>query len=149
MGEGRGGVGLGGGAGKWYAGCAGVGVGWRMQNFRNLVVWQRAQSLAARVHLVTDSAAGGGNGAWKGQLRRSVQSIGANVAEGAMRDSPKQFAHFLEIALGSASETESHLDFATRIGALDADSALQLLDEVGQLQRMIVVLRKRVLERAR
>ena len=134
---------------KGTVGAAAARYGGAMQNFRNLQVWQRAQRLAARVHVVTDSAAGGGNGAWKGQLRRSVQSIGANVAEGAMRDSPKQFAHFLEIALGSASETESHLDFATRIGALDADSALQLLDEVGQLQRMIVVLRKRVLERAR
>lgn len=134
---------------KGTVGAAAARYGGAVQNFRNLQVWQRAQNLAARVHVVTDSAAGGGNGAWKGQLRRSAQSIGANVAEGAMRDSPKQFAHFLEIALGSASETESHLDFATRIGALDTDSALQLLDEIAQLQRMIVVLRKRVLERAR
>ena len=120
-----------------------------MQNFRNLHVWQRAQSLAARVHLLTEPSSKSANGAWRSQLRRSVQSIGANVAEGAMRDSPKQFAHFLEIALGSAAETESHLDFAVRVGALAAADALPLLDEVGHLQRMLVVLRRRVLEGAR
>jgi four helix bundle protein len=117
-----------------------------MQNFRRLIVWQRAQGLAARVHSVTEKAASGTNGPWRSQLRRSVQSIGANVSEGAMRDSPKQFAHFLEIALGSASETESHLDFAARIGALPPEAILPLLDEVCQLQRMLSVLRKRVLE---
>ena len=117
-----------------------------MQNFRNLLVWQRAQDLAAKVHVLTEQAAIGANKAWRGQVRRSAQSIGANVAEGAMRGSPKQFAHFLEIALGSASETESHLDFATRIGALHPEDALPLLDEIGQLQRMLSALRKRVLE---
>jgi four helix bundle protein len=117
-----------------------------MQNFRNLVVWQRAQTLAARVHLVTERTPGGASGAWRTQLRRSAQSIGANIAEGTMRGTAKQFAHFLEIALGSASETESHLDFAARIGALTPEDALQFLDEIGQLQRMLVTLRKRVME---
>jgi len=122
------------------------GLGWGMQNFRNLRVWQRAQDLAALVHLVTEQAPNGAGGAWRSQLRRSAQSIGANVAEGAMRGTSRQFAHFLEIALGSASETESHLDLAVRIGAIPPDDALPLLDEVSQLQRMLVTLRKRVLQ---
>jgi four helix bundle protein len=115
-----------------------------MQNFRNLRVWQRAQELAARVHRITDQAESSGNGTWRSQLRRSSQSIGANIAEGAMRDSAKQFAHYLTIALGSASETESHIDLGLRIGALGTEDALELIDEISQIQRMLSVLRQRV-----
>ncbi|MBI5414225.1 four helix bundle protein [Candidatus Peregrinibacteria bacterium] len=46
------------------------------------------------------------------QVRRSSQSIPANIAEGFGRNSSKKdFAHFLKIALGSANETLVHLDF--------------------------------------
>jgi four helix bundle protein len=117
-----------------------------MQNYRKLHVWQRAQALAAIVHEVTEGIPSRGNSAWRSQLRRSAQSIGANIAEGALRDTPRQFAHFLEIALGSASETESHLDFALRAGVLDPPKAFPLLDEANQLQRMIASLRRRVME---
>lgn len=117
-----------------------------MQDYRKLHIWKRAQALAARVHEVTEGISARGNTAWRSQLRRSSQSIGANIAEGALRDTPRQFAHFLEIALGSASETESHLDFALRVGVLHTSEALPLLDEANQLQRMIAGLRRRVLE---
>ncbi|AMW04647.1 four helix bundle protein [Gemmatimonas phototrophica] len=120
-----------------------------MQDFRKLVVWQRAQALAARVHRLTTSPKGGAHGAWRNQLQRSVQSIAANVAEGAVRSTPRQFGHFLTIALGSTSETESHLDFAWRIGALSSDDVMPLLDEAAQIRRMLTALRKRVLETQR
>lgn len=115
-----------------------------MQNFRNLVVWQRAQGLAARVHLVTEQVQVG-QASWRSQVRRSSQSIAANIAEGAVRDTARQFAHFLSIAIASASETENHLDFAWRIGALSFDQVGPLLDEVVQVRRMLISLRKRVL----
>ena len=117
-----------------------------MQDYRKLHVWQRAQALAARVHKQTEVNASRGNTAWRSQVRRSAQSIGANIAEGALRDTPRQFAHFLEIAMGSASETESHLDFALRVGVLDSSEALLLLSEANQLQRMIAGLRRQVLK---
>lgn len=117
-----------------------------MQDYRKLLVWRRAQALAARVHKATEASYSRGSAAWRSQIRRSAQSIGANIAEGALRDTPRQFAHFLEIALGSASETESHVDFALRVGAIDSSEALPLLDEANQLQRMIAGLRRRVLK---
>jgi len=116
-----------------------------MQNFRKLVVWQRAQALAARVHAVTESVPAG-QASWRNQVRRSSQSIAANVAEGAVRDTARQFAHFLSIAIASASEAENHLDFAWRIGALSSEQTGPLLDEIVQVRRMLTTLRKRVLD---
>ena len=46
------------------------------------------------------------------QLRRSVVSIPANIAEGMGRNSIKERIHFLEIANGSLSETMCHLEIA-------------------------------------
>lgn len=40
------------------------------------------------------------------QLIRSVMSIGANIAEGYGRLGKKEFLRFLQVALGSANETE-------------------------------------------
>ena len=117
-----------------------------MQDYRKLHVWQRAQDFAARIHRLTMGLAGDGNGAWRSQLRRSSGSIAANIAEGAERGTARQFAHFLEIAIGSASEAENHLDFAVRIDLLSFADAAPLIDEASQIRRMLVTLRQRVLE---
>ncbi|MFT4757158.1 MAG: four helix bundle protein [Polaribacter sp.] len=41
-------------------------------------------------------------------------SIPSNIAEGASRNSEKDFARFLGVALGSAFELETHLIIAER-----------------------------------
>jgi four helix bundle protein len=46
------------------------------------------------------------------QLQRASLSIAANIAEGASRGSDKDFANFLQIAIGSTTEVEYHLEFA-------------------------------------
>ncbi|MCA2983501.1 MAG: four helix bundle protein [Gemmatimonas sp.] len=117
-----------------------------MQDFRKLRVWQQAQDLAVRINAMPPRAGGESGGSWRGQLRRSSSSIAANIAEGAMRDTPRQFAHFLEIAIASASETENHLDFALRTRAISGVTATALLSELVIIRRMLVVLRRRVLE---
>jgi len=44
------------------------------------------------------------------QIKRSSSSVPANIAEGfAKRIYPKEFIRFLNIALGSSDETQSHL----------------------------------------
>ena len=47
------------------------------------------------------------------QIRRAAVSIPANIAEGAGRQSDKEFVHFLAIAQGSASELETELAYWT------------------------------------
>ena len=52
------------------------------------------------------------------RLRRSVSSIGANIAEGCGR-TQGEFMHFLQVAFGSASEAEYHLLLARDLGYMD------------------------------
>jgi four helix bundle protein len=71
-----------------------------------------------------------------------VISVSSNIAEGAGRGQPRDTARFLQIAIGSASELESQLIVASRLGFLD--DVDDLLDEVDKVRRQLIRLRDRV-----
>jgi len=53
-------------------------------------------------------------------MRRASASIGANISEGTCRKGDIDFARFLQIATGSASELEYHLLLARDLNLLPA-----------------------------
>ena len=60
----------------------------------------------------------------------------ANIAEGQGRRTDKDFAHFLNISLGSVAETKSHLYLALDVGHISQsqfDDLFEKLDEVGKM----------------
>jgi four helix bundle protein len=69
------------------------------------------------------------------QIRRSAISIPSNIAEGAARNSDKEFKQFLYIALGSASEVETQLLIAEKLGFLDSASSFQV--EISNIRKML------------
>lgn len=115
-----------------------------MQDFTKLHVWERAQQFAVDVYEATEPLRGTHAAGLRSQLRRAAASIGANIAEGAGQDGPAQFARYLQIAIGSSSEVESHLDLAIRVRLLTRATAHPLMAEVREIRCMAVVLRKRV-----
>jgi len=69
------------------------------------------------------------------QLRRAAVSIAANIAEGAGRRSKKEFAYFLSNSQGSASEVETELVIANKLGYLDERTFL--LAQLDRISRLI------------
>jgi four helix bundle protein len=108
-----------------------------MHDFRRLSVWQRAREFAAAVDIRVKSFPRSDHGVVSGQLRRSAISIPSNIAEGCGKGSRKETIRFFQIALGSATETESHLIIASDFGYLDAQSRETLLGEIKTIQRML------------
>ena len=74
------------------------------------------------------------------QLRRSAASIGANIAEGSGRRSTSEICRFLQIARGSASETEYHLLLARDLNFLREEDFRALLRQADEVQRMLTAL---------
>ena len=105
--------------------------------FRDLKVWNKAHGLALAVYDVTRSFPAGELYGLTSQIRRSAASISANIAEGCGRGGPSDFARFLQIALGSASELECHLLLAADLGLLDRSTHARLQLSVIEVKRML------------
>lgn len=115
-----------------------------MQDFKKLLVWQRAHSFALTIHRVTRTVGRRDNAGVVGQIRRASQSISANIAEGCGRESNADLARFLQIAVGSASEVESHLQFLIDARLLSPHDFDQCQSDVVQVRRMLIGLLKKV-----
>jgi four helix bundle protein len=115
-----------------------------MQDFRRLKVWEKAHLLAVDIFRVTKGMRAPYGAALVSQLRRAALSIPANIAEGAGKPTSAEFQRFLQIALGSASETLYHLLFARDVGALPSTEFDELSERAIEVRRMLTGLAKRV-----
>ena len=77
-----------------------------MRDFKKYEIWQLSHKLTLDVYQVTNSFPKEELYSLTSQIRRAVSSIPTNISEGCGRKSDKEFNQFLNIALGSASETE-------------------------------------------
>jgi len=80
-----------------------------LKNFKELKVWQKSHQLTLAGYQITRKFPREELFGLTGQLRRASASIPANIAEGCGRKGEADFARFLQIAAGSASELEYHI----------------------------------------
>lgn len=111
-----------------------------MRNFREYDIWIKAIEIADVVYQITDNFPAEQRYSLSSQLQRAVVSISSNIAEGASRNSEKDFARFLELSLGSAYETESQLVIALRRKFLKEEIYSQVNNDLILLQKQIAFL---------
>ena len=109
-----------------------------MHDFRRLKVWQAARELVVATEEITRRFPRSDRGVVAGQLRRAALSVPANIAEGCGKSSRKETVRFLQIALGSAKETENHLLIASDLRYLHPKAREDLLAKIHSIQRMLV-----------
>ena len=108
-----------------------------MRPHQKLEAWSRSIDLVIDVYRSTDHFPKEERYGLTGQIRRAAVSIPANLAEGAGRHSQKEFAHFLSNSQGSASELETELIIANRLGFLDEASFAKLIGQLERIGRLI------------
>ena len=113
-----------------------------MYNFRHLEVWELAMQVAEQVYVVTTRFPPSERFGLTQQMRRSAVSISSNIAEGAARSTAPDFRRFLSIAKGSASELDSQLELATRLGYLVAPDVAGIRNNIDRVRAMIEGLRR-------
>lgn len=119
-----------------------------MQDFENLKVWQKAHALAIDVHRIAGSIPRTDGMALTAQLRRSALSVPSNIAEGAGKGGDGEFRRYLQISMGSASETAYQLLVARDLGFIDTATCDDLTSRIAEVRRMATGLLKRIASRA-
>ncbi len=108
-----------------------------MRCFRELKVWDKAHKLTLALYETTQMFPKQEMFGLTSQIRRAAASIGANLAEGAGKTSPADFARFVEIAFGSAGELEYHLLLAHDLGYIPEATQQGLAAELVEVKRML------------
>ena len=85
-----------------------------MRNFKNYEIWVDSIELTDIIYDLCERFPKNELYQLESQMERAAVSIPSNIAEGAGRRSEAEFAHFLDIALGSAYELETQLIIAKR-----------------------------------
>ena len=83
-----------------------------MKNYKELIIWKKGIDLVKAVYAISKQFPAEEKFGMISQVTRATVSIPANIAEGSSRNSDKDYARFLQIALGSAFEIQTYLIIA-------------------------------------
>jgi four helix bundle protein len=115
-----------------------------MHNYKNLHIWQDGIKLARKIYEITSHFPANEKFGIVSQMTRAAVSIPSNIAEGAGRNSTKDFANFLSIAIGSIFELHTQLTICEQIGLIDESSAQQLEKQIFTLQQQITAYKQKI-----
>jgi four helix bundle protein len=115
-----------------------------MKTHKDLDVWKTAVELAIDVYKATRSFPREELFGLSAQMRRSAVSIASNIAEGAARQTSKEFAQFLHVAAGSTSELDTQIEIARGIGIGETADLQRLQNTEARVAKMLQGLIKSV-----
>jgi four helix bundle protein len=106
-----------------------------IRSYRDLDVWRAGMDFATECYRLAKLMPKAEEFRITSQLLRAAASVPANVAEGWMRASRKDYARFVSVARGSLAEAETFLLLSVRAGLLpeaETVSAMATADKLGR-----------------
>ena len=101
---------------------------------QRLEAWQQSMNLVKKIYESTATFPREELYGLTSQMRRAAISIPSNIAEGAARETAREFLRFLYIARGSLAELETQALIARDLNYLaDGDSLLERMGRVNAL----------------
>ena len=104
---------------------------------RRLDAWNSSVDLVMAIYQVTERLPKEERFALISQLRRAATSVPSNIAEGAARQTKKEFAHYIHIAQGSLSELDTHLEIARRLQYVPDEDWKKLDSQIERIDKML------------
>jgi len=109
---------------------------------KKLDAWIFSMDLVEKIYTISSGFPNSELYGLTSQIRRSAVSVPSNIAEGAARDSNKEYRRFLNISIGSLSELETQTLIAERLNYIS--DANMILDDITKLRKIIIGLKKYV-----
>lgn len=107
-----------------------------LTGYHKLIVYQKTKVLVLLTYKITKTFPGEELYVLLPQMRRAAISIMANIVEGYIKSSKKEFARFLDISIGSAAELQVYYELSLELQYIsqnDFDNINALLSEVMKL----------------
>ena len=115
-----------------------------MRDFRKYDLWKDSLDLVDLIYDLVSLFPESEKYGLSSQICRAVISIPSNIAEGSSRESEKDFARFLQIALGSAFELETQLIIAMRRSFVNEDKLSKIIDLIQSIQKRLYGLKRKL-----
>ncbi len=107
-----------------------------MHNVENLKIWKKSIELTKAIYLLVSELPSDEKFGLTSQIKRSAISIPSNIAEGAGRNSQKEFKHFLSIANGSSYELHTQLILVSELNLINKDKVQPIIELCIEIQKM-------------
>lgn len=114
-----------------------------MQDFKDLIVWKKAHQNALTIYNLTKSFPKDEQYGITSQLRRASVSVPTNIAEGCGKFTQRDFAHYLQISLGSCHETEYLTLLAFDLNYIHEEDYKTLNQSINEVKAMLISLIKK------
>lgn len=115
-----------------------------MRDFKKYDIWQLSHLLTLEIYKITSLFPKEEIYGLISQIRRAVSSIPTNISEGCGRNSDKEFNQFLNIALGSANETEYLLILSKDLNYISEEQFSDLDSKINTIKSKIYKLKEKL-----
>lgn len=105
-----------------------------LKTHKDLETWKMAVDFVTEIYNITTEFPDAERFGLQSQIRRAAVSLPANIAEGAARQTKKEFIQFLYIGMGSLSELETLLIIAKNLKLIESQ---RLLNKIEELRKML------------
>jgi four helix bundle protein len=111
-------------------------------NHKDLEVWKEGIGLVTEIYKLTSLLPDSEKYGLASQMRRAAISIPSNIAEGAGRNSDKEFVQFLYISLGSIEELETQLIIGTNLEFFKTNNLESVFQKIVHIRKLLIGLIK-------
>ncbi|SDC14813.1 four helix bundle protein [Niabella drilacis] len=108
-----------------------------MKPHQKLNAWADSFELVKELYAVTKALPPEEKFGLVSQIRRAAVSVPVNIAEGAARKSPKQFAWFLYVSLGSLTELDTLILLCGALEFIPPQECTRLVEKMDIIGKMI------------
>ena len=110
---------------------------------KKLHVWQMSMELCGDVYALCGRLPVDEKYGLASQMKRAAVSIPSNIAEGAARNSTREFIQFISIAHGSLSELDTQIELcATYLGLVPQEEYVVFAGKAEKISKMLTALKK-------
>jgi four helix bundle protein len=118
-----------------------------MRPHKKLEVWRESMQLMKLTYQLTEKFSVTEKYGLISQINRAAVSILANIAEGAARETDKDYAHFITISQGSLSELDALFEISLELKMITEDDYNNITVKIDKIAALLAGLKKYILNK--